>query len=132
MLTRRSLLALSAVALLAAPGLVRADVPNEVPYDKAAFDAALAAGRPVLVEISAPWCPTCRRQKAVLAELLQEPRFADLLILEVDFDSQKPLVRAFGARQQSTLIAYGGGKETGRSVGETRADAIEALLASAY
>ncbi len=129
MLDRRSFLVLS---LVAAAGIARADVPGEAPFSKAAYDAAIASGRPMLVEITAPWCPTCRMQKSILSELLQEPRFADLVILEIDFDSQKDLVRAFGARQQSTLIVYGGGKETGRSVGDTSPKRIDALLTSAY
>ena len=130
MLDRRSLIAILAAApLLASPALAAA--PAARPFDKAAYDAALAAGRPMLVEITAPWCPTCRAQKQVMGKLLTEPRFADLLILEIDFDSQKQLVRAFGARMQSTLIVYSGGKEVGRSVGETDPGRIEALLASA-
>jgi thiol-disulfide isomerase/thioredoxin len=130
---RRRLLSLSAVALAAslAP-IVRADVPKSAPFDAATFDAALAAGKPMLVEISASWCPTCRAQKAVFAELLQEPRFADLLILEVDFDTRKDVVRALGARRQSTLILYAGGQEVARSVGETWPDRLEALLDQAF
>ena len=130
MLDRRSLVAILAAApLLVSPAFAAA--PEAQPFDKAAYDAAIAAGRPMLVEITAPWCPTCRAQKQVMGKLLTEPRFADLLILEIDFDSQKKLVRAFGARMQSTLIVYAGGKEVGRSVGETDPGRIEALLASA-
>ncbi len=128
-MNRRSLLAL---ALVAAAGIAHADVPREAPFTKAAYDDAITSGKPMLVEITAPWCPTCHKQKAVMADLLQDPKFADLVILEIDFDSQKDLVRAFGARQQSTLIVYGGGKETARSVGETQPKRIQALLASAY
>lgn len=131
---RRSLLALAAVSLAAvslAAGPSRADVPA-APYDQAAFDAALAAGAPMLVEISAPWCPTCRAQKAVLAELLADPRFADLVRLEVDFDSRKDVVRALRATAQSTLIVYAGGDEVGRVVGETRPEALAELVGAAY
>jgi len=37
-------------------------------------------------------------------------------------------VRAFGARSQSTLIAFKGAKETARSVGDTDAGSIADLL----
>jgi hypothetical protein len=45
-----------------------------------------------------------------------------------DFDSQKDLVQRFGAQKQSTLIAFKGDKEQGRSVGDSKRDSIAALL----
>ena len=84
------------------------------------------AGR--LVEITAPWCPVCRAQKPILSELTAAPQFKNLAVFEVDFDSRKDVVRAFGAQTQSTLIAFKGAKEVGRSVGDTNARSIEDLL----
>ncbi len=134
MIDRRSLIALPVLAALATlgPSVARAAAPRAVAFDQDAYAAALAAGTPMLVEITASWCPTCHAQQAVFGDLLQKPRFADLLILDIDFDSQKKLVRAFGARQQSTLIVYSGGREVARSVGETRPARLEALLDAAY
>jgi thiol-disulfide isomerase/thioredoxin len=131
---RRSLFALALAALVAAPfsGMVRAAPPQPTPFDRAAYDAALASGRPMLVEITADWCPTCRKQKQVFADLLQDPRYADLLILDVDFDSEKAVMQSLGAQKQSTLIVYSGGKETARAVGTARAKKIRALLDTAY
>jgi thiol-disulfide isomerase/thioredoxin len=130
MLERRTFIALAAVAVALAPGLARAD--PAAPFAPATFNAAIAAGKPMLVEISAPWCPTCRAQKAVLAELLVDPKFADLVHLDVDFDNSKDVVRALGARMQSTLIVYAGGAEVGRLVGEVRPERIAALVNAAY
>ena len=98
------------------------------PYTDAAFAAALHNGTPVVVHIEASWCPTCHAQQAVLHGLESDPRYAKLEILDVDFDSQKPIVRKFGAQMQSTLIAYHAGKEAGRAVGITSQDDIETLL----
>ncbi len=100
-------------------------------FSQAAFDKAQKAGRPILVEISAPWCPTCRAQKRILSELETAPAFAKLVIFEVDFDTEKNVLRAFGARTQSTLISFKGGAEVGRSVGDTDADSIRQLLEKA-
>jgi len=59
---------------------------------------------------------------------MAEPKFKDLVYFVVDFDTQKDAVRFFGARMQSTLIAFKGTTETGRSVGETERSSIAALL----
>jgi thioredoxin 1 len=97
-------------------------------YNAKAFAAAQAAGKPILVEIHASWCPTCKAQLPILGELEKQDKFKDLMVFRVDFDSQKDAVRAFGARMQSTLITFKGAAETGRSVGDTNAASIASLL----
>jgi thioredoxin 1 len=97
-------------------------------YNAKAFAAAQAAGKPILIEIHASWCPTCKAQLPILGELEKQDKFQDLMVFRVDFDSQKDAVKAFGARVQSTLITFKGTKETGRSVGDTNAASIASLL----
>lgn len=101
------------------------------PFDAQSFAAAQKAGKPILVDVTAPWCPTCRVQKAVLARLTGKEKFADLVIFETSFDTQKDALRRFRAGQQSTLIVFKGTQEMGRSVGETGEGAIETLLEKA-
>ncbi|HKT20370.1 MAG TPA: thioredoxin family protein [Stellaceae bacterium] len=120
---------LAALLLFFWPALAQAAGP--VPFSAQAFAAAQAAGKPILVQIHADWCPTCAAQKPILAALERKPEFANLVVFNIDFDSQKDLVRKFGAQMQSTLIAFHGAKETGRSVGETDRGKIEALLETA-
>jgi thioredoxin 1 len=97
-------------------------------FDQKAFVAAQAQGKSILVDISAPWCPTCSAQKPIIEKLAAEPQYKDLAIFEVDFDSRKDVLRLFGAQSQSTLIVFKGKQEAGRSVGSTDADEIGALL----
>jgi len=97
-------------------------------FSAQAFQAAQSAGRPILVDIAASWCPTCRRQKPIINDLAGKPKFKNLIVFEVDYDSQRDVVRALGAQRQSTLIAYRGATEVGRSVADTRAASIEAML----
>ena len=101
------------------------------PFTPDAFAAAQKAGKPILVDIKASWCPTCHAQAPILGQLEAQPKFKDLVVLEVDFDTQKDVVRQFGARMQSTLIAYKGAKEATRSVGDTNAGSIATLLDAA-
>jgi thiol-disulfide isomerase/thioredoxin len=127
---RRLFTAIAAVATALALGSP-ASAADKQPFDQAAFAAAQAAGKPILVEVTAPWCPTCKAQAPILAELKSEPRFGDLVSFNIDFDSQKDLLKTFGVRMQSTLIVFKGGQEVGRSTGDTKPASIEALLAKA-
>ena len=128
-ITRRFLNgALVAGALAVVAPLAASRANSAVPFSTDAFKAAQAAGSPILVEIHADWCPTCKAQQPILDKLTAEPKFRDLKIFRVDFDAQKPAVKAFGARMQSTLIVFKGNTEQGRSVGDTKEASIAALL----
>ena len=124
--SRRSVIfaAAAASAALATPAFAT----ETRSFTPEAFAAAQKAGKPILVAIHASWCPTCRAQDPVLSRLMAEPRFKNLVYLVVDFDSQKDAVKYFGARMQSTLIAFKGDTETGRSVGDTDPSSIAALV----
>lgn len=124
-ISRRLLLVLG-LGLFAVPA--RAAAPAPVPFDEQAFAAAQAAGRPILVEIAAPWCPACKAQAPILEKLRADPRFNKLVTFTIDFDTQKPFVRRFGAHLQSTLIGFKGKAEVSRSIGETQPEWIEAQL----
>src|SRR5579872_7621564 len=109
MLTRRILNgALIAGALAVAAPLSPSWANSAVPFSAAAFKAAQAAGGPILVEIHADWCPTCKAQNPILDKLTAAPKFKDLKVFRVDFDAMKPVVKQFGAQMQSTLIVYKG------------------------
>lgn len=104
---------------------------QRVSFTRAAFAAAQKAGKPILVDITAPWCPTCKAQQPILRQLMKDAKRSELVIFEVDFDSQKEAVRSFDARSQSTLIVFKGETEVGRSVGDTNPASIAALLEAA-
>lgn len=126
---RRVLLGLlTAAPLLLGSGAIAAE---HLPYTPAAFETARKAGRPMLVHVTAPWCTVCAAQKSALSRLEADPRFKDLTVFHIDFDSQKDAVRRFGATMQSTLIVYKGDEERGRSVGETQPEWIESLVEKA-
>ncbi len=115
------------VSLLAAGPALAADQP----FDQAKFDAALKEGKPALVAIHADWCPSCKAQEPIVEALLKTPELQGITAWRVDFDKQKPVVKAFKAQYQSTLIVFKGGKEVGRSTGDTKKESIAALLRKA-
>ena len=72
-----------ATTLSLAPLALAAD---KKPFDQKAFEAAQAAGQPILIDVSAPWCPTCKAQAPILARLQAEPRMKSLVAFTIDFD----------------------------------------------
>lgn len=123
-----------AIALLGAlPFLISqaesASAPK--PFTAAEFSAALATGGPIVVHVTAPWCPICRAQKPILDRLRDDPRFRNYALFAVDFDNDKASVRAVGARLQSTLIVYRNGREIARTVGDREEGWIEELFEKA-
>jgi thiol-disulfide isomerase/thioredoxin len=126
MLSRRTVLFAAAAASFAPAAPVLAATSQ--PFNDAAFAEAQKTGKPIFVAIHASWCPICKAQTPILAQLMADPKFKDLVYFTIDFDSQKDLVRRFGARMQSTLISFKGTTEQGRSVGDTNRQSIGALL----
>jgi len=126
MLTRRLILSIAAISPLPVTMALAAEAAPA--YGQAALKAAQDSGRPILIEIQASWCPTCKARSAVLEPMLKQDTFKSMAVFRVDFDAQKPVVRAFGADMQSTLIVIRGATEVGRVVGETDGAAIELPL----
>ena len=127
-MTKRHGFLLAAALTMGGLGTPSARAAEILRYTPQAFEAAQKAGAPILVEITAPWCPTCKAQKPILAKLEAQPKFKILHVFDVDFDTQKDAVRHFGAQMQSTLIVFKGSQEVARSVGDTKAGSIAALL----
>ena len=119
------------MGLLAAGFMAISAFASTAPFDKAAFDQAVAAGGPVIVQFHADWCPTCRAQTPIVAELLSEPRMKDVKLFVANFDTEKDLKKAMKVYSQSTFVVFKGGKEVGRSTGQTQKSVIESVFVKA-
>jgi thioredoxin 1 len=100
----------------------------EVAFSQAAFDKALADGKPVVVDFAASWCPTCKEQKPIVQGLLKDPKRKALTVFVADFDKEEALKQRLKVTMQSTLVAFKGGKEVARSTGQTDKAELGALL----
>ena len=116
---------LVAVILL---GVLPASAAEWKDFTAEEFAAAQAANKPILIDVFAAWCPTCRAQNAILVPLVRQPKFKDMVVLKIQFDTQKDELRALNVRAQSTLIVFKGKKELDRSAGDTSEISIEGML----
>ncbi|WP_280358911.1 thioredoxin family protein, partial [Nocardia otitidiscaviarum] len=97
--------------------------------DAAEFDAVLAEGVPVLVQLTATWCGPCRHLRPILERVVAgfSGRITGVV---VDID-RSPWAERFDARSVPTVIAFAGGREVLRFVGVRSERDITALLGAA-
>lgn len=128
MINRRSILALTSLSILS---FATAASAGEMQFSPSDFQKAQADGKSIVLDVSAPWCPTCRAQAPIIQKLSASDKYKDVVVLNVDFDSQQDFIATLNVRQQSTLIAFKGTNEVARSVGDTNPDSIDALFEKA-
>jgi thioredoxin 1 len=122
---------LSAAASFAVVPLA-AQAAGFVDYTPGAIDAALADGKTVLVDYSATWCSTCKRQERVINALRATDAAYDenLTFIKVDWDTYKSAAVTTDRNipRRSTLIVLRGDNELGRLVAATSQSQIKALM----
>lgn len=109
-------------------GPTAAQAMEKLPYTNANFEQAVASNAPLIIGVWADWCGICQTQIGVLTELLEDPRFADVVVIEISFDTQRHIMLRFNVSFRSTVIAYRDGHELRRLDAETDPAQIEALL----
>ncbi len=115
--------ALTAISFPATAAQVR-------PYDAKLLAQAQAKGRPILVDVYADWCSVCKVQHKHLSELTRNPAYKDLIVLRLNYDTQREERRQLNVQRQSTLVAFNGRSERGRLVASTDRQAISRLVRS--
>lgn len=113
-------------AVAAVPLLLPLDAFARQPFDAKAFEQAQAAGKTILIDVYASWCPVCKKQQPTVARLEKEK--PGLIVYEVNFDNDKSALKKFGVQAQATLIVFKGTKEMGRSTGDSDPTSIQALV----
>jgi thiol-disulfide isomerase/thioredoxin len=104
-------------------------------FERQAFtNAALSWAREqpsYIVFIHADWCTTCQAQDRALERLAADPRFANLRIVVVDYDTQTHIMRYFNAPERSTFIVFHGETEVARAIAITDVAEVEQFLLAA-
>jgi thioredoxin 1 len=115
------LFSLSAMFSLAMAGEIK-------PFNQQTFDKLTHEDKPVVLDISATWCPTCKEQKPIVDGLMKQPAYKDVTLMTIDFDANKAVLKKFKVTMQSTLVAFKGSQEVARSVGDTTPEGLEGLI----
>ena len=127
MLDRRTLLAaLAAFAL--APSLGFAFEVQ--PYDAAKADAAIKAGKAVVLHVYADWCLQCHAQKSIFETLKTTGTYDNIAFFRVGYDDQRDIVTNLKC-SRATVIAYKGGKEVKRMSWGMSTESVEEVLKAA-
>ncbi len=101
------------------------------PYTPERLAALQQEGKPVALHFHASWCGTCTEQERVLNKMKADNALPTVTLLVVDYDANKPLRKQLKVTSQSVFVVYKGRDEVARNGGETRPDAIRALLSKA-
>lgn len=125
------LMSLIITALVTFAAVSRVFAGDIVPFDREFFSRMQQEGRSIVVDVTAPWCPTCKRQRLIIESLAKDPAFADVIVFKVDFDSNKELLREWYVAHQSTLIAFRGKTERLRLNAQTDLTSIRRLFDAA-
>ena len=88
-------------------------------YSASRFAAAQEAGKTIVVDVHASWCPTCKAQAPILKDIASDPKAKDVVFLRVNYDTDKAFLRTHRIPRQSTILVFKGKQEVGRSIAET-------------
>lgn len=120
---------LAMVALMIALPLAHAgDKAKFESFSPERLEALQRDGKPVLVDVWADWCSTCRAQSPLIDALLDDEEFASYAALKLDWDAQREHAKELGAPRQSTLFVFRDGERVAMSIAQTDKDKLRELL----
>lgn len=128
-MNRRTFLALTAALPFAAQPVRAADA---APYSPEAVQAELAAGKTVVLDFSASWCPSCQAQGRSISALRDEnPAYAErLAFFVVDWDTYKDtdLAKQYGITRRGALVLLKGDQVLAKTDTHSTKDALKAMF----
>ncbi len=105
--------------------------PNETPVlsvNGFTFDEeVLQCAVPVLVDVTAAWCPPCRAAEPVIEEMARQ-WLGKLKVVRVAGEDSPDLVARLGVRGFPTFLLYAAGQEVGRQAGFAGAQSLRRLV----
>ena len=128
-MNRRTFLALTTTLPFVARMAWAADA---APYSPEAVQAELAAGKTVVLDFSASWCPSCQAQGRSISALRDEnPGYAErLAFFVVDWDTYKDtdLAKQYGITRRGALVLLKGDQVGAKTDTHSTKDALKAMF----
>jgi thioredoxin 1 len=84
---------------------------------EATFDEVVGGAEvPVLVDVTAEWCPPCKAMEPVLDQLARD-RSGQLVVASIDADEHPAVAARLGVMGLPTMVLFDGATEVARMVG---------------
>jgi len=93
----------------------------------ATFQATLAEGKPVVVDLWAPWCGPCRMMGPVMSELAEEYE-GRVIVSKMNVDDNEEVPANFNVMNIPTLLFFKNGQLVNRHVGAARKADLQPLF----
>lgn len=93
----------------------------------ATFQAVLAEGKPVVVDLWAPWCGPCRMMGPVMNELAEEYE-GRVIVGKMNVDDNEEVPSNFNVMNIPTLLFFKNGQLVNRHVGAARKADLQPLF----
>jgi thiol-disulfide isomerase/thioredoxin len=131
-MNRRDFMKITATISLATPLLSGTARAGSGPYSAEAVAADLAAGKFVVLDFTASWCPSCQAQGRRIKELRAENPGYDAIIsfVDVDWDIYKKsdLAKKYGIVNRGSLVILKGDKVLAQTSTHSSKDALKAMF----
>lgn len=132
-MNRRDFLRLSASISLAIPTISLArKAAASTPYAPELVQAELDAGKTVVLDFTASWCPSCQLQGRNIDALRAEnPAYkASIAFFDLDWDTYKgsEIATRYGVRSRGALVILRGDKVIAQTYTHSTKEALKALL----
>lgn len=134
---RKALMMVAAVGLapMVMPGMAAAETAAPVEYTPDLLAAELAAGRVVVLDFSASWCPSCVAQGRAIQALRSEDPALDtgLVFMRVDWDTWKDaeIAQKLAVMGRGAVVILKGDAIVARSDSHLPKEQLRALLDTA-
>lgn len=103
-------------------------LPGWEEFDAAAFARYQASGDPLLVEIYASWCPTCKAQHEAFEQIEESGRRPAIRAIRVDFDRDADFRKSLGINYTGALLIFQGEQRITEGDGLVTPDSILQFL----
>ena len=95
--------------------------------DAAAFAAAMAEKKTLVVDFWADWCGPCRMLAPVM-DALSEEMEGKAEFVKIDVDDNPELAREYSIMSIPCVMVFKGGEPVGRKIGFTPKDALQQFV----